>query len=107
MMLHQKYLEYELFINHLIKLIPMKHSIHTRFDPWRELAVLMLLLMDVSWLTPWFRSLTPDTYAVNSWRVFIVFTIFIFISHVAVRLMEQLRLKKRIRQAIMILMLSV
>lgn len=85
----------------------MKHTTIFTLDPWRELALLMMILMEVSWVTPWFRSLTPETYAASSWRVFTVISGFVFFSHVLVRLMDHLRLKRNIRQGLMIIFLTV
>jgi flagellar biogenesis protein FliO len=57
-----------------------------RLNPWREIAIQMLIVMEVSWITPWFRSLTPETYALKSGRVFIVLLIIVIVSHLLVRI---------------------
>ena len=43
-----------------------------RFKPWREVAILGVIVMELSWVVPWFRSLTPATRAVVPWRAFVV-----------------------------------
>lgn len=73
-----------------------------RLNPWREIAILMLVLMEVSWVTPWFRSMTPETYAVSSLRVFIILIGIVLGAHLLVRLMDFIHLKKSIRQGAMI-----
>ena len=73
-----------------------------RLNAWREIAILMLILMEASWITPWFRSLTPETYAVNSLRVLIILILIVLFSHILIRIMEYLHLKKSIRQGVMV-----
>ncbi|MFZ0531906.1 MAG: DUF4129 domain-containing protein [Anaerolineales bacterium] len=80
----------------------MKSFSPIRLNPWREIAILMIILMEVSWVTPWFRAMTPETYAVSALRVFLILVCIILFAHVIVRLMDYLRLKKSIRQGLMI-----
>ena len=80
----------------------MKPFSSIRLNPWREIAVLMIILMEVSWVTPWFRSMTPEIYAVSSLRVFIILTGMVLFAHILVRTMDFLHLKKSIRQGLMI-----
>ena len=81
----------------------MKTFSSIRLNPWREIAILMIILMEVSWITPWFRSLTPETYAVNSLRVLIILAIIVLGSHLFVRIMDYLHLKKSIRQGLIVI----
>jgi len=69
-------------------------------SPWRELALLMLVGMEISWVTPWFRSLTPATYAVSPVRGALILAGIMLVSLWAVRLMDAVRLRMRIRQGI-------
>jgi hypothetical protein len=85
----------------------MKTFSPIRLNPWREIAILMIILMELSWITPWFRSLTPETYAVNALRVLITLTIIVFCSHLLVRIMNYLHLKKSIRQGLMVTFLII
>jgi hypothetical protein len=78
-----------------------------RINPWRETAILMVILMEVCWITPWFRSLTPETYAVSSSRILMYFFSVVLFSHLLVRLMDHLRLKRSIRQGLMITFLII
>jgi len=80
----------------------MKTFSPIRLNSWREIAILMIAIMDVSWITPWFRSLTPETYAVDSVRVLIILSSIIIFSHILIRNMDYLRLKKSIRQGLLI-----
>jgi hypothetical protein len=67
----------------------------------------MIVIMEVSWITPWFRSLTPETYAVSPRRIMLILTIMVLFSHYIVRVMNYLRLKKSIRQGIMLAILII
>jgi hypothetical protein len=80
----------------------MKTLSPIRLNSWREIAILMIIIMDVSWITPWFRSLTPETYAVDSVRILMIFSCTILFSHILIRSMDYLCLKKSIRQGILI-----
>jgi hypothetical protein len=66
--------------------------------PWREVAILMLMIMEVSWVTPWFRSLTPATYAIEPVLAFLVLLSLMAVSHLSVRSMEALRLRADLRR---------
>jgi hypothetical protein len=73
-----------------------------RINPWREISILMLILMEVCWVTPWFRSLTAATNAISSLRVFIVVLCTVLFAHILVRIMDYLQLKKNIHRGMMI-----
>lgn len=80
----------------------MKPFSPIRLNPWRELAILMIILMEVSWVTPWFRSMTVETRAANPFRVFIILICIIMFGHILVRSMDYLRLKKSFQQGLLV-----
>lgn len=67
---------------------------------WRELAIFSLIVMELSWVVPWYRSLTPETYAVSVWRAFFFLFAILLLAHITTRLMNYLDLKIRIRRSI-------
>lgn len=69
---------------------------------WRELSILAIMLMELSWIAPWYRSLTPETYAVSILRVFIVLWSFILLSHVTTRALNFLNIKINIRRGVIL-----
>jgi hypothetical protein len=75
--------------------------------PWREIALLMLMIMEVSWVVPWFRSLTPATYSASALNSFIIFFAMMLLAHTIIRFLNYLRLKVVIRQLIMVLFLII
>jgi flagellar basal body-associated protein FliL len=81
----------------------MKSLSRIHFNPWRELAIFMIIIMEVCWVTPWFRSMTPQTYAVSEIRVFLILGLIVLFSHALVRTMEILQIKKSIRRWAMVL----
>lgn len=85
----------------------MKPFSTIRLNPWREMAILMIILMEVSWVTPWFRSMTAETYAVSPLRVFIILACIILFAHLLVRTMDYLRLKKSIRQGLIVIFIFI
>ncbi len=73
-----------------------------RWRPWRELAILGLMLMDISWIVPWYRSLTPATYAVSSLRAFLILFAILFSIHLVMRVLNFLRLRMDIRRIVIV-----
>jgi hypothetical protein len=67
---------------------------------WRELAILALMVMELSWVVPWYRSLTPATYALSIWYVFFVLITIFLLAHIATRIMNYLDLKLNIRRGV-------
>ena len=59
-----------------------------------------LMIMELSWVVPWYRSLTPATNAVSSWKVFLVFFVFLLVANLSTRLMNYLDIKLAIRRGI-------
>jgi hypothetical protein len=62
----------------------------------------MVVVMEACWITPWFKSLTPETYAINSLRTLIFITGVVLFSHLLIRSMEILRLKRSIQRGLML-----
>ncbi len=71
---------------------------HVELRPWRELALLMLVGMEISWVVPWLRSLTPATHAISPWRGALILAGIMFFSLSVVRGMDFLRLRSSVRQ---------
>ena len=59
-----------------------------RWRAWRDLAILGLIVMELSWLVPWYRSLTLATYAVSPGRAFLVLGGILLSTHLIARLMN-------------------
>ena len=72
------------------------------FRPWREVAILGIVIMELSWVVPWFRSLTPATQAVAPGRAFIVLGGVFVIAHLLVRFMNFTHLRVDVRRYLMI-----
>jgi uncharacterized membrane protein YeaQ/YmgE (transglycosylase-associated protein family) len=70
---------------------------------WRELSILGLMVMELAWIVPWYRSLTPATYAVSMWRVFFVLFGILIMAHLATRATNFLDLKLNIRRGVFII----
>ena len=73
-----------------------------RLRPWREITVIALMTMEVSWIVPWYRSLTPATYTVAPGRAFLVLLIIFLLTHLIVRFMNFLRLRLEIRRVVLV-----
>jgi hypothetical protein len=73
-----------------------------RYRPWRELAILGLMVMELAWVVPWFRSLTPATYATTALRAFFVLLVMMGFAHILVRFLNYVRLKVAIRQGLVV-----
>lgn len=73
-----------------------------RFRAWREVAILGIVIMELSWVVPWFRSLTPATRAVAPVRAFVVLGGLFVIAHLLVRFMNFTHLRVDVRRYLMI-----
>ena len=73
-----------------------------RFRPWREVAILGIVIMELSWVVPWFRSLTPATSAVAPERAFVVLGGTFVIAHLLVRFMNFTHLRVDVRRWLMV-----
>lgn len=73
----------------------------SRFRPWRELTLLALLVMILSWVTPWYLALAPESPSTTA-RVFLTLGGIAGGVHVIVRLMNALQLKVSLRRAILL-----
>lgn len=74
------------------------NSENSQFRPWREIAIFMVMLMEVSWVTLWVRMLVPDIHSLPISYTYFVFLGIIATSHIIARLMEFFRLKVTIRR---------
>lgn len=80
---------------------------HTDWRPWRELALFSLLVMELCWLVPWYRSLTPATYAAHSGWVFLVLGSIILFVHLVVRFMNYIHLRIDLRRWVLAVVLVI
>jgi hypothetical protein len=76
-----------------------------RVRPWREMAILCLLVMDLCWLAPWFRTLTPATHAASPRIVALVFAVVLFLVHWIVRLSNLLNLRLDLRRVLLVILI--
>jgi len=72
-----------------------------RWRPWHEITILALILMELSWIVPWYRSLTPATYAASTLRAFLVLAGLTLMTHLTVRLMNYLHLRVDLRRVVL------
>ncbi len=78
-----------------------------KLRPWRELAVLGIMVMELSWGVPWFRSLTGATNAAPPLQVLFTLGGMMTASYWLVKLLANLRLQMRLRYGIMGIMLVI
>ena len=74
--------------------------------PWRELSLIALMVMELCWVVPWFRSLTRATYAVPPAKAFLVLAGIMLGFNWIVRFMNFVNLRMSIRR-VFLLILSV
>jgi hypothetical protein len=77
------------------------------FRPWREIAILAILIMEMCWIVPWFRSLTPATYATDPSLAFGTFIGIALVLHWTIRGMNYLQLRMNIRRFVLFLAILV
>jgi hypothetical protein len=74
---------------------------------WRELSIIAMMCMEISWIVPWYRSLTPATYAVSLARVFFVLMGILLLANISMRVMNFLDLKISIRRGVIFFLLVI
>jgi hypothetical protein len=74
---------------------------------WRELSIIAMMCMEISWIVPWYRSLTPATYAVSLARVFLVLMGILLLANISMRVMNFLDLKISIRRGVIFILLVI
>ena len=77
----------------------------SRIDPWQELAVFSVVLIQLSWLVPWYQWLIDPRFVVPLTRVIWVLGTTLIISYLIVRLLLVLKLEERIVQAVPLIIL--
>ena len=75
--------------------------------PWRELSLIALMVMELCWVVPWFRSLTQATYAVPPAKAFLVLAGIMLGFNWIVRLMNFVNLRMNIRRIFLIILSGV
>ncbi|MBN2502209.1 MAG: DUF4129 domain-containing protein [Anaerolineales bacterium] len=70
--------------------------------PWRLLAILALVLMELTWEVLWFLSLLPADLIIPRVRAFTVFGVILLAAYVFIRLVNTLRLRVIFRQVVMV-----
>ena len=71
--------------------------------PWREVAILALIVMDLSWIVPWFRSFTPATHANSSARAFLILGSILLSAHLLARWMNYAYLRMDYRRVALVM----
>lgn len=71
-----------------------------RFRAWRELALLGMIVMELSIIIPWFRSLTPETLEIKPAQAMLFLGLVMGFSLVVARLMNFFRLKLSVQRVI-------
>ncbi len=73
-----------------------------RWVSWRDLALAALMVMEISWVAPWFRLLSEETGRPALLRVSMVLLGAMLAAHGIIRLLVFLRLRKFLRQGIVL-----
>lgn len=69
-----------------------------RLYAWRELAILGLMVMDLSWVVLWFQVLAAPPAGVSAGRIMLVLALVMVSVHLVVRVMNYLRIIMPIRR---------
>lgn len=69
--------------------------------PWRELALVAQIVMELAIIVPWFRALTRLTFAITPLRVFLGMGAVFLVNHLVTRLMNYLHLRVGLRRVVL------
>src|SRR3989304_4436223 len=75
--------------------------------PWWELSLIALMVMELCWVVPWFRSLTQAKYAVPPAKEFLVLAGIMLGFNWIVRLMNFVNLRMNLRRIFLIILSGV
>lgn len=74
----------------------------TKVKLWTELAAALLILVEVSWLAPWYLGVIEISYTAGNLRAFLVLGGNMLAAYLLTRLAENLHLKRSIRQILVV-----
>ncbi|OGO17934.1 MAG: hypothetical protein A2Z14_03125 [Chloroflexi bacterium RBG_16_48_8] len=87
------------------KSISMDFRSYLRQVLWYELGLIWLLIMELMWILPWFRAITPVIQARRSLASFFGLLIFFFVVTIANRILRTLGLRTLTHRLILIALL--
>jgi hypothetical protein len=73
-----------------------------RFSLWRELAAIVLVLMEVSWVSPWYLAISQNLQIPTPLTVFVVFSGVMFLAYLTARALDLLRLLNSVQWAVLL-----
>lgn len=72
---------------------------------WQTFTTMAVMVMELSWVVPWYRMVTPITPTTTRWRLYLVLGGIYCVTFFIVRATFALRFKIRVRLAIMFILL--
>jgi hypothetical protein len=73
-----------------------------RMNIWREMTILSIMVMDVSWVVLWLQIVSPPLRALGAGVIFLDLWGTVLIAHVIARLLNGLKLKKNLHRGIIV-----
>ena len=84
------------------KTLSLNLRLYLRQMLWNELGLISLLVMELMWLLPWFRSITPTIQARRPASSFVAFLVFFLITTFSNRVLRMTALRTAVHPIIMI-----
>jgi hypothetical protein len=69
-------------------------------DLWQELPRLAVMVMELSWLVPWFQLITLAVKDQSSWFIGLIFMLVLFLSYVLARAAFRFSIRDNIRRRV-------
>ncbi len=79
---------------------PINQAEFPEIQPWKELAIVSQIVMELAWIVPWYRSLTFGTNQATPARVFIVLFGILIAAYLLARGMNYFRLRSQLRHMV-------
>jgi hypothetical protein len=79
----------------------------SRISAWREFALLAVLIMELSWITPWFLAILDSELSASIGTILIAFSMFGILTIFAARILANLKIDNTPRYGILALLLFV
>jgi len=71
---------------------------------WSDMAALLLIIVEVSWLLPWYLGVIEISYTTTALRAFLVLGGNMLLAYTVTRLVDNLRLKRNLQQIFLLIL---
>jgi hypothetical protein len=90
-----------MFLNALRDTLKLSNIKIPRLNAWQEVALLGVMFMQLSWILPWYHSLTPTTRSLSPLRVLAILGMMLIVTALLARALTYLAIKENISRYVL------